>query len=99
MFLADSPPRLTRSRIEDGMTGALNDYDSYLQYLAEGKLDGFMDSLKPEDNNLPKDLINIQNKRGPFLLLNGLGRSFDQKRIKDLFSEKTVFVAVGFAHV
>ena len=97
--LAVTRPKSTTDQLQDDMARAFEKYASYIQYLAEGKLDGFLDSLKEEDNNLPDGLNDMQNRRGPFLLLHGLGRFCDTEQIEELFSECTVFVAAGFARM
>jgi hypothetical protein len=81
------------------MAAAFEKYESYIQYLAEGKLDGFLDSLKPEDNHLPDGLNGIRDRHGPFLLVHGLGQTCDTERIEELFCRSIVFVAVGLARM
>jgi hypothetical protein len=81
--LAVSPQQLT---IELKMANAFLKYDQYIDGLAEGKLDGYMDSSTPVDYVPPL---------ASFLLLDRLGQHCDRERIGELFDPgTTVFVAM-----
>ena len=91
-FSLASPPHLTLKETEANMAAALADFEPYIKYLATGKLDGYLDSIRLEDKvevpevNLPRD---------PILLIHDLGKHLDQERIRDLFIHDTVFVWPG----
>jgi len=91
-FSVDSPLRLSREQTEANMTVALASFETYLEYLAIGKLDGYLDSIRPEDKAIvPKTNL----PRTPILLLHDLGKRPDQERITKLFINDTVFVVSG----
>ena len=73
------------------MTCAFEPFTKYISYLANGKLDGYFDSIKPED--LVTDL-EVQLPSHPMLLLHHLGNYPDDERIQHLFrrDRDTVFV-------
>lgn len=71
------------------MVSALEPFNQYITYLAEGKLDGYFDSIRPED--LVTDL-EVELPSWPTLLLHDLGKSMNDERIKRLFVARTVFV-------
>ena len=41
-------PRLWADKIEGAMNAAFEPFTKYITYLAEGKLDGYFDSIQPE---------------------------------------------------
>jgi hypothetical protein len=72
------------------MLTALKPFAVYITYLAEGKLDGYFSSIRPED--LVTDLqVNLPS--WPMLLLHDLGTYQDKERIQNLFVPDTVFVS------
>jgi len=87
-----SQPRLTPEETEDNMAAAFAGFQVYIEYLATGKLDGYLDSIRREDKvRIPGVVLPLD----PILLLHRLGRNLDEKRIKELFIHDTVFVASG----
>lgn len=64
------------------MSEAFQPFEQYIQYLAEGKLDGYLDSTRLEDKIAAPGV----------LLLHNLGNYQDQDRIKKLFIDDTMFV-------
>jgi len=75
------------------MTRAFEPFAKYISYLANGKLDGYFDSIKPED--LVTDL-KVQLPSQP-MLLHHLGNQPDDERIKRLFRRDLDTVFVFFA--
>ena len=71
------------------MFTVLKPFTRYITYLAKGRLDGYLNSVGPED--LPKDL-GIKLPTQPMLLLHDLGKSSDMGRIERLFVPGTVLV-------
>jgi hypothetical protein len=74
------------------MAAALDGFEQYIEYLATGKLDGYLDSIRREDK---VQLIGVDLPRDPILLIHDLGKYPDQERIRDLFIHDTVFVVPG----
>jgi hypothetical protein len=69
-------------------------FEKYVEYLATGKLDGYLDSIRREDK--VTDLEPLDQ----ILLLHDLGKHLDQARIEQLFIHDTVFVvSVSGTHV
>jgi hypothetical protein len=64
------------------MADALAGFEKYFEYLATGKLDGRLDSIRPEDK---LERFGVVLPVNPILLLHGLGKHQDQKRIEELF--------------
>jgi len=84
-FLAESPPRLTQKDTETKIASALKPFNQYIKYLAQGKLDAYLDSnLRGDKISVPEMEISTD----PSLLLNGLGS--DAGAIKELFLPGTV---------
>ena len=84
-FLAESPPRLTQQDTEAKIASAFKPFHQYIKYLAQGKLDAYLDSnLRGDKISVPE--MEISND--PSLLLNDLGS--DAKAIKELFLQETV---------
>ena len=71
------------------MLAAFQPFTRYITYLAEGKLDGYFDSIQPE--KLVTDL-EVRLPTQPILLLHGLGENTDMEAINSLFTSDTVFV-------
>ena len=67
---------------------ALPPFTQYITYLAQGKLDGYLNSMQHEE--LVTDLEGLPTE--PMLLLHDLGNNTDMKTIKRLFISDTVFV-------
>jgi hypothetical protein len=72
------------------MAAAFKPFIQYITYLAQGKLDGYLNSTRPED--LVTDLEVILPSR-PMLLLHDLGTYLDKERIQSLFAPDTVSVS------
>jgi len=85
-----TPPRLRAEEIEPAMLTALKPFTQYMTYLAEGKLDGYFNSIQPED--LVTDL-NVVLPTRPMLLLHDLGGHSNREQIDGLFVPDTVFVS------
>jgi hypothetical protein len=91
-FPLDSPPHLTDEEMRDRMAAALAGFEHYIEYLATGELDGYLDSIRCEDKvEVPK----VHLPCDPILLIHDLGKDVDQERIRDLFIRDTVFVWRG----
>jgi hypothetical protein len=71
------------------MLTALEPFTQYITYLAEGKLDGYFNSIRPED--LVTDL-RVKLPMQPMLLLHDLGKYTNREKIEHLFVCDTVFV-------
>jgi hypothetical protein len=76
------------------MAAALAGFENYIEYLATGKLDGYLDSVRPEDKVTDLDL-EVYLPHDPILLIHDLGKHLDHERIRDVFIHDTVFVAPG----
>jgi hypothetical protein len=82
------------------MVDALSGFENYIDYLATGKLDVYLDSIKCEDKVTDLDLGVVLPLR-PILLIHELGKHVDQERIEALFKRDrfdecdTVFVVPG----
>ena len=73
------------------MCAALEPFTQYIAYLAEGKLDGYFNSLQPE--KLVTDL-KVRLPTPPMLLLHDLGEDTNMEVIKRLFASDTVCVVL-----
>jgi hypothetical protein len=71
------------------MTDAFEGYEKYMEYLTQGKLDGYLDSIRREDKVTD---LEVELPLEPILLLHDLGKHTDQERINELFIDDTVFV-------
>ena len=71
------------------MLAAFKPFTQYITYLAEGKLDGYFDSIQPE--KLATDL-KVELPAYPMPLLHGLGENTNMEAVKNLFTSDTVFV-------
>ena len=82
-------PCLYPQDLEPAMARAFEPFIKYITYLAKGNLDGYFNSIRPEDlvNDLEVELPSL-----PMLLLHDLGESKNEERIKHLFIPDTVFV-------
>ncbi len=80
------------------MVDALAGFENYINYLATGKLDVYLDSIKSEDKLTG---LGVDLPLEPNLLLHDLGKHQNQERIKNLFHIRdsyirdTVFVMPG----
>lgn len=72
------------------MNTAFEPYEEYIQWLAEGRLDSYLDSVRVEDKISPPNIC-IPNDVS--LLLHEVGKHPDEDRIKNLFIEDNMFVA------
>jgi len=70
------------------MAAALTGFEKYIEYLATGELDGYLDSIRPEDK-LAKFGVHLPHK--PILLIHNLGKHPDQERIEDLFKPSSEY--------
>ena len=82
-----TPPLIKAEEIEPAMRTALKPFTQYITYLAQGKLDGYLKSIRREE--LVTDL-QVWPRREPMLLLHDLGNNM--KEIERLFVSDTVFV-------
>ena len=64
------------------MTKAFEGFEEYIEYLATGKLDAYLDSTKREDKVTD---LNVYLPIDPSLLIHDLGKHPDQERIQELF--------------
>ena len=71
------------------MDTAFAPFTEYVQYLAEGKFDAFLDSHCRRDKVC---LPEFEMSTDPNLLLHGLGKFVDMKKIKKLFVDDTVYI-------
>jgi hypothetical protein len=74
------------------MTTAFAGFENYIDHLATGKLDGYLDSIRREDKVTD---LKVHLPRDPILLIHDLGKHLDQERIRELFIKDTVFVTSG----
>lgn len=88
--LTATPPRLNREETGTNLNAAFKPFKGYIEWLAEGKLDGYLDSIRCEDKTKVPD-VDISNNLS--LLLHDVGKFPDEERIKKLFINDTVFVA------
>jgi hypothetical protein len=80
---AESPPRLSRKSTDSQLASAFQPFKQYIEYLAHGKLDGYLDSINRDDKiSVPEMVIS----KDPNLLLHGLGKEPDL--ISGLFIER-----------
>jgi hypothetical protein len=91
-FSLVSPLRLTLKETEANMAAALAGFENYMEYLATGKLDGYLDSIRREDKVTD---LEVHLPLDPILLLHDLGKHLDQERVRELFIHDTVFVPSG----
>ena len=70
--LAESPPRLNAKERETKIADAFEPFGQFAQYLAQGKLDGFLDSICREDKVFPE--LDVTMPTDPILLLHNLGK-------------------------
>ncbi|KAF8344443.1 hypothetical protein F5887DRAFT_1204973 [Amanita rubescens] len=77
-----SPPSLARQEME--AKWSMQGFENYIDYLATGKLDVYLDSIKREDKVTDLDL-GVVLPLHPILLIHELGKHADQERIEELF--------------
>ena len=71
------------------MATAFQPFEEYIEYLAKGKLDAYLDSVRRDDKpSVPE----IEMSTDPSLLLHELGIRTDMKKIQELFSGGTVYL-------
>ncbi|KAM6498411.1 hypothetical protein JOM56_006359 [Amanita muscaria] len=86
--LQESPPRMRSKEIEPTMVATLEPFAKYITSLAIGELDGYFNSICPED--LVTDLQEeLDLPRQPMLLLHDLGKYTDHEITKRLFAYGT----------
>ncbi|KAF8512673.1 hypothetical protein BU17DRAFT_96067 [Hysterangium stoloniferum] len=83
----ESPRRLTDNETKATMVPAIKDFENYIKYLAVGKLDGYLDSIRREDKVTD---LEVTLPLDPILLLHDLGNHPDKVRIEQLFTRSTV---------
>ncbi|KAF8500012.1 hypothetical protein BU17DRAFT_59107 [Hysterangium stoloniferum] len=88
LSLGESPRRLTEKETKATTAATIQEFDNYLKYLATGKLDGYLDSIRCEDKLTD---LKVDLPLHPILLLHDLGKRPDKDRIKNLFTRDTVF--------
>jgi hypothetical protein len=93
-LLAESPKPVSKKKLRANMTGSFAPFQTYINHLAKGKLDGYLDSTRLEDKH---SVPGIVLSTDPQLLLHGLGKHPDMKRIERLFVPGTVFVIVALS--
>ena len=89
-FSSGSPPAITRAETEAKLASSLEGFEKYIQYLATGRLDGFLDSIRREDKDIDHG---VHLPLDPILLLHDLGKYPNQERINEMFTGDTMFVA------
>ncbi len=70
------------------MLEALASFENYIDYLATGKLDVYLDSIKCEDKVTD---LGVVLPRHPILLIHELGKHADQERIEGLFERDSIY--------
>jgi hypothetical protein len=73
------------------MNAAFKPFDEYIQWLAEGRLDGYLDSIRCEDKT---KVPNVAISNDLSLLLHDVGKFPDKERIRKLFINDTMSVAL-----
>ena len=77
--------------MEQSMAKAFVPFKRYIKYLAQGKLDGYLDSIRRSDKvSVPE----IKMSTDPNLLLHELGKHADMNKIGKLFSGGTVYLGL-----
>ena len=71
------------------MATAFKPFKQYLEYLAEGNLDGYLDS---QSRNKKVPVPGVRLSTDPNLLLHDLGKNIDMNAIEQLFVPDTVYV-------
>jgi hypothetical protein len=84
-----SPPRLNKEQMETTLATAFEPYCHYIKSLAEGALDGYLDS---NDREKKLSMPGFVMSDDPNLLLHGLGDYMDMEKINSLFAHDTVYV-------
>jgi hypothetical protein len=82
---------LTITEAQARMASALEGFENYIQSLATGKLDGYFDPFRPEDQAIVPE-VDLPLGPGLILLLHDLGKHPNVERTRKLFSDETVFV-------
>ena len=87
-----SPPKIKGQQLQHNLLAATAPFQEYIDLLACGKLDGYMNSLQSEDKLAVPGMF-LSNRI--HLLVHDLGNPnrIDEERVKKLFDKKTVFVA------
>ena len=89
---AESPPRLSKVDMHIKITLAFEPFKQYIEYLAMGKLDGYLDSVHRKDKfTVP----GVTMSTDLHLLLHDLGNSTDRERITQLFLPGTTSVILN----
>ena len=92
---AVSSPRLSKADMQARIARAFEPFEQYIEYLATGKLDGYLDSVDRKDKLTVPGLIMSTD---PHLLLHGLGKFTNQEhqeRIGRLFRPGTTSVILN----
>jgi hypothetical protein len=84
-------PRLTLEETITKMDEEFSPFENYIQNLADGKLDGYLDSIGREDKVSHPD---VTISKDLFLLLHNLGKYLDEERINKLFIPATTFAVL-----
>jgi hypothetical protein len=84
-----TPKRQTKEKMETSMADAIKPFEQYIECLAQGKLDGYLDSNRRGDK---VSVPNMTLATDPNLLLHDLGKQSNLERIKKLFVKDTVYV-------
>ena len=90
---AESLPRLSKAGMQASIASAFEPFKQYIQYLATGKLDGYLDSVDSKDKLAIPGLIMSTD---PHLLLHDLGKYTDKERVGRLFQSDTTSVILNY---
>ncbi|KAF8521633.1 hypothetical protein BU17DRAFT_87887 [Hysterangium stoloniferum] len=74
-------PRLTLEETERKTAAAFKDFENHIKYLAIGKLDGYLDSIRHDDKVTD---LGVYLPLDPILLLHDPGKHVDNKRIEKI---------------
>ena len=90
-WLTATPPWLNydHEETETILSAAFKPFEQYIKWLAEGRLDGYLDSIHREDKI---EVPNVDISKDLSLLLHHVGKFPEDDKIKKLFIHDTVFV-------
>ena len=88
--MAETPLHLTKQQIGASMATAFEPFREYIEQLAQGKLDGYLNSNRREDKVLVPEM---KLSNDPNLLLHDVGKSPEMKKeAEQLFVPDTMYV-------
>jgi hypothetical protein len=76
-------------QVEDRMKVAFKPFEQYMDFLADGSLDGYFNSIYPDGKTAVPGIMMSTDIN---LLLHELGQHVDQKRVETLFEPGTTYV-------